>query len=197
MQFDQIIMILLIFLNFWILGVSRVRSYIKILAYQGVLISLIPILRLNIEMVFLGVIILLLKAIIFPRLLNNMAKKIKATKEEKPYISLALAPLLGALFLLIASRISYEFMTPIFIIIVGFFLTITRRKAINQIISFMIFENGIFILGITMAAHFPIIVEMAILLDVLAAVSVMVLSLEKINKTFTHTDIDKLDSLKG
>ena len=153
--------------------------------------------RLNVEMIILGVIILLLKAIIFPRLLLNMAKKIKATKEEKPYISLALAPLLGALFLLIASRISYEFMTPIFIIIVGFFLTITRRKAINQIISFMIFENGIFILGFTMAAHFPIIVEMAILLDVLAGVSVMVLSLDKINKIFTHTDVDKLDSLKG
>ena len=197
MQFAQIIMIFLIFLNFWILGVSRIRSYIKILSYQGVLIGLIPILRLNVEMIILGVIILLLKAIIFPRLLLNMAKKIKATKEEKPYISLALAPLLGALFLLIASRISYEFMTPIFIIIVGFFLTITRRKAINQIISFMIFENGIFILGFTMAAHFPIIVEMAILLDVLAGVSVMVLSLDKINKIFTHTDVDKLDSLKG
>ena len=56
---------------------------------------------------------------------------------------------------------------------------------------------GIFILGFTMAAHFPIIVEMAILLDVLAAVSVMVLSLDKINQTFTHTDVDKLDSLKG
>jgi len=197
MQFAQIIMILLIFLNFWILGVSRIRSYIKILSYQGVLIGLIPILRLNLEMVTLGIIVLLLKAIIFPRLLLRMSKKIKATKEEKPYISLALAPLLGALFLLIASRISYELMTPIFIIIVGFFLTITRRKSINQIISFMIFENGIFILGFTMAAHFPIIVEMAILLDVLAAVSVMVLSLDKINQTFTHTDVDKLDSLKG
>jgi hydrogenase-4 component E len=197
MQIVQMLLIFLIFLNFWILGVSRIRSYIKILAYQGVVIGCIPILRLETEMIVLGIVIILLKAVIFPKLLFNMAKKIKATKEEKPYISLALAPLLGALFLLIASRISVELMTPIFIIIVGFFLTITRRKAINQIASFMIFENGIFILGFMMAAHFPIIIEMIILLDVLAAVSVMVLSVDKINKTFTHADVDKLDSLKG
>jgi len=192
-----IIMTLLILLNILILGVQRISITIKILIFQGLLIGLIPILRFEKELVILGVTIIILKAIIFPTLLFNISKKLESKTEENPYVSYTLSSLLGIIFFLVAYKISSIYMAPIFVIIVGLFLIITRKQAINQVIGFLIFESGIFLLGSTIAAEFPIVMEIAILLDVVTAVLVMVLSIDKINKCFAHTDIDKLDSLKG
>jgi len=192
-----IVMVVLILLNFWILGVGRINTIIKILVLQGFLVGVLPVLRLEVEPVILGIIIIILKAIIFPVLLFNVVSKTQVKVEEKSYVSYAISLILGSAFLFVAYEISKSLMVAIFIMMVGLFVTITRKKAINQVIGFLIFENGIFVLSFEMATRIPVVMEMAILIDVLVAVLVMGLSITQINQKFTHMDVDKLDSLKG
>lgn len=193
----HILIALLIIFNIWLLSVGRISTIIKIVTIQGLLIGLVPIVKSEHQMIVFGLVIIFLKSVVFPKLLFNISKKMESKIEAKPYVSLTLSSFLGILFLFISYKISPNHAASIFTIFIGLFYTMTRKKAINQIIGFLIFENGIFLLGFTLAAKFPIVLEIAILLDVVVGVLVMKLSTDIINKEFTHTDIDKLNSLKG
>jgi hydrogenase-4 component E len=51
--------------------------------------------------------------------------------------------------------------------LIGFFIMIIRKRAITQVIGFLVMENGLF-LGATAAAYgMPLIVELGIFFDVL------------------------------
>ncbi len=55
----------------------------------------------------------------------------------------------------------------------GFLLLITRRKAITQVLGYLILENGIFIFGVLLSAALPLMVEAGVLLDLLVGIFVM------------------------
>src|SRR5207245_6521179 len=50
-------------------------------------------------------------------------------------------------------------------VLTGFLLLITRRKAITQVVGYLILENGIFIMGLTLLQAMPFLVEIGALLD--------------------------------
>jgi hydrogenase-4 component E len=78
----------------------------------------------------------------------------------------------------------------------GMLVMLTRRIALNQIIGFLIMENGIFLFGLTQTIGMPMLVEMGILLDVLVGVMVTGLIAFRIQKSFEHIDTTRLAELK-
>ena len=83
-----------------------------------------------------------------------------------------------------------------FTVAVGLFLIVARRKAITQILGYLSMENGIYALGLAVAVDSPLIVEMGVLLDVFVGVFVMGVIARHIQRTFRHTDVDRLSELK-
>ena len=68
-------------------------------------------------------------------------------------------------------------------------------KALTQVIGFLMFENGITLFGTAVMREHPVIVELGILLDVLALVFIMGITVYQIRREFDHIDSDKLNLL--
>lgn len=83
-----------------------------------------------------------------------------------------------------------------FTILVGLFGIVTRRKAVSQVLGYLVLENGIFAFGAVALRKAQLLVEMGILLDVFVAVFVMGIAIFRINREFDHIDADRLASLK-
>lgn len=83
-----------------------------------------------------------------------------------------------------------------FTILTGLFIVVSRRKALTQVLGYLVLENGVYVFGSSLAVEEPLLVEMGILLDVLVAVFVMGIVIFQINREFDHIDTDKLSVLK-
>jgi hydrogenase-4 component E len=81
-------------------------------------------------------------------------------------------------------------------ILAGLLLIVTRRKALTQIMGYLVMENGIFLLGIPLARHDSFWLELSILLDIWVGIFVMVLALYNLNRTLHTTDVDRINSLR-
>ena len=78
----------------------------------------------------------------------------------------------------------------------GLFLICARRKAVTQVLGYIILENGIFALGVVLVKESPFLVELGVLLDVFVAVFVMGIIVFQISREFDHMDADRLAALK-
>jgi len=83
-----------------------------------------------------------------------------------------------------------------FTVATGLFLIVARRTAVNQVIGYIVMENGIYILGLGIVRDIPILIELGVLMDVFVAVFVMGIAIYRINREFDHIDADRLNALK-
>jgi hydrogenase-4 component E len=83
------------------------------------------------------------------------------------------------------------------VVLIGLFFMISRKKAIGQIIGFLVMENGMFMAAILTTFGMPMIVEIGVFFDLLTAVLIMGVFVFRINENFDSIDINKLRNLKG
>jgi hydrogenase-4 component E len=81
--------------------------------------------------------------------------------------------------------------------LIGLFIMITRMKAVSQIMGLLIMENGLFLIASSVSGGMPFFVEIAIFFDIFVCVITLGMFVYKINKVFTHIDVDKMRELKG
>lgn len=200
----------IILTTFFILGASRLTACIRAAAVQGTLLSTLPILARGSAIdphgigLFLGT--FLIKGVLIPILLFRSLRETTIRQEMEPTVSRHLSLLAGGLVVVLA--FSWEFprlpgpQTPLIIptalvmVLLGFLLLVTRKRAVMQVISFLVLENGVFLFGMTLVAEFPMTVEMGVLLDLLVGVFVMGIMIQHINRTFDHIDTTLLTSLR-
>ena len=90
-----------------------------------------------------------------------------------------------------------QMVNSISIILIGLLFMISRKKAIGQIIGFLVIENGLFVTAMFVTNGMPFVVDMGILIDLLTAVIIMGVMVFRINDKFDSINIDKLRNLKG
>jgi hydrogenase-4 component E len=73
---------------------------------------------------------------------------------------------------------------------------ISRRKALSQIIGFLVLENGIALLAALGTYGIPLIVELGVFLDVLMGFLVMQILVYQIKDTFESIDVEQLSHLR-
>ena len=204
------LLLLVILLNFFLLGSSRLAACIRTVAIQGGLLSLLPVLAHGFSghTLFLAVGAFLLKGILIPLLLMKAIRQVHIRREVEPLIgyvpTLILGTLATAASFIFSDRLpliaahSHSLFVPVGLatLATGFLMLITRRKAITQALGYLIFENGIFIFGMLLTEAMPLMVETGVLLDLLVAVFVMAIVMHQINREFSTMNIDKLSSLK-
>jgi len=77
----------------------------------------------------------------------------------------------------------------------GCLLISARKKAITQVLGFLVLENGISLFGSALLIEYSLVVELGILLDVLALVFILGIAVFQISRTFASTDTDRLNRL--
>jgi len=82
------------------------------------------------------------------------------------------------------------------LIFIGLFVIVSRRKALTQIVGFLVMENGIALLAALCTYGIPIIVELGVSLDVLMGFLVMQVIVYRIRDTFESIDVEHLSQLK-
>src|SRR2546427_1678807 len=81
-------------------------------------------------------------------------------------------------------------------ILVSLFVIVTRKKALTQIVGFLMLENGIALLAILGTYGIPLIVELGVFLDALLGFLVMQVFVYRIQETFQTMDIGQLSRLR-
>jgi hydrogenase-4 component E len=197
------------------LASNRLVSLVKIMAVQGIMVSLLPLLLEHHSsmgsggLIFFQVMILI-KGILIPGLLYVALKRIAIKREIEPIIGYHASLFAGLLIILLSVFITDRLqlslprghelllMTAITTVSSGFFLMMSRRKAITQVIGYLMLENGIYLIGtaLTKHSHTIYVVEFGVLLDLLVGVMVMGIILHNINHAFDDIDTDLLNRLK-
>ena len=59
------------------------------------------------------------------------------------------------------------------VVLIGFFVLVTRRRALSQLVGFLLMDNGITAVGFLTTAGIGLVVELGVSLDVLLAVLVL------------------------
>jgi hydrogenase-4 component E len=84
----------------------------------------------------------------------------------------------------------------IFSIFAGLFLIVSRKRALSQVLGFLVLENGVYAFGVGLAPQSSLLVEAGVLLDVFVAVFVMGITIFHINREFDHINTDQMSQLK-
>ncbi len=197
------------------LASSRMMALVKIMALQGAMVSIAPLLldpqsRLGNEGILYFQLMLLIKAAIIPGLLYLAVTRVAIKREVEPIVgyhaSLAVglglillsATITRRLGLALAGDSSLLLITAITTLGGGLFLMMSRTKAITQVIGYLMLENGIYLVGtaLTTHAHNLYLVEFGVLLDLLVGVMIMGIILHNINRAFDDVDTAYLGQLK-
>ena len=209
----DIILIILVLINLMLLGISRLGACVRIAAFQGIALGTLPLILDSegpgIHLILFAGTLMTLKGVVFPILLNRALRDVKVQREIEPFVGYGFSLLFGPAALATSIWISSHLAMPavlirkevisvaFFTIMTGLFLIISRKKALTQVLGYLVLENGIFIFGVSLAQKQPLIVEMGILLDVFVAVFVMGIAMFHINREFDHIDTDRLTTLRS
>ena len=81
--------------------------------------------------------------------------------------------------------------------LVGLYACVTGRDAVGQILGFLMFENGVFALGLLATYGLPGLVEAGVFLDVLVVVLIAEGLVIQIRQEHASIEIDRLRELRG
>ncbi len=193
------------------LGIShRLLTYIKILAFQGVLlfgIAFIELIQINVaNLAFILLETIVFKTIAIPLFLNYIIKRNKITRDAEPFlpnfISLIIVTLIIIVTFILSNAVADTHISKIYFVVAlsalfsGLYIIVTRNKIITHIMGYLIIENGVFILSLAVGNEMPMLVNLGILLDIFASVFLLGIFVNKIGDVLKDVDVDQLKNLK-
>lgn len=190
----------------------QLSALITLLSAQGVLLAVLATLlgtRVGgVELYVVAGGILLLKAGVLPAVLRRALADNRAARETQPLVNVPASLLAAAILTLVAYGVSRPLVeldpTPaahaapvgIAMVLLGFFVLVTRRRALSQVAGFLLLDNGIAATAFLVTAGVPLIVELAVSMDLLLVVLILQVLTVRLRAEFGHVDIDELRGLR-
>lgn len=206
------ILVGVILTSFVLLGSSRFGSCVRVVALQGVLLGLLTLATRTDDVSLRAPLLALastgVKGVAFPWLLSRALRDAEVRREVEPLVGYGPSVLFGLLALVASLWLAGRLPRPsgpisslvvpvaLFTMLAGLFLIVARRKALMQVLGYLVMENGIYAFGVGLVPGTPMLVELGVLLDVLVAVFVMGIAIFHISREFDHIDTDRLRALK-
>lgn len=205
------LLVIVLALNLFALGTSRINTVIKVVSLQGILLGIMPLIleeHVALAAISASMAAIVLKGLVIPSMMIRAMRDVQIKREMEPLIGFLPSMLLGALatgFALLFAKalpLADEHTTPLIVpaslatIFTGFILLTTRAKAISQIMGYLVLENGIYIFGLLLVGAMPLVVELGTLLDLFVAIFVICIIVNHINQTFSSLDTRLLSALK-
>lgn len=196
---------------FYFTVTDRVKKYIALLFFQGILLAWITFLNLTDidsgHMLFIIFETIAVKALIIPIFLMKIRKRnniVRLSKKTIPaHYSLVIVFVGITLSFLFSNTLQdLEFIhTKYFSIAIaaffaGLYFIMIHKNVFMNLIGYMIIENGVFLLSLAVSQEAPILVDIAILMDILAAVMILGMFINRIGNTFKSASSEYLTQLK-
>lgn len=203
--------VLILLLNLATLGSSRIDNAIKAVALQGALSGLMPawfsLIGAEWHSVALSAAAIVIKGVVIPMMLLRALREAEVRREASPVLGFTLSVVLGTALTVACFAIAgglpalsgaSELHVPVALatISAGSLLMLIRRKAVTQIVGYLLMDNGIFLLSIALPADVPVPIEVGILLDLIVAVFVMGIAVFHINREFDSMAVHHLEELR-
>jgi hydrogenase-4 component E len=208
------LIVLFIISLIYLAKVEMVKSYFTLMALQGVLLFGLAYFELKeidlVHLLFILLETLVFKAIFVPLFLQRVTKN-RIHRHHNVPIKGYYSVLITAVIIISCFMISYEihdeltidadhqvkyFTAAISSILVGLFIAINNRDLVTHLISYLVIENGIFLLSLALGAEMPMFVNSAILLDIFTSVLIMGIFFNKMKDYFQNADTSQLSKLK-
>lgn len=202
---------------FLLVAGKRINSYIKTFRLQSFLLALAAGVlgfapgtgHSRWEILIVAVLTVVIKVWYIPRLLGTTVQKVEYKVEKDFFLNIPTGILFccGLVILSFAVVSKVEAIADIdmrifladslAVVLIGLFFMTTRKKAVGQIIGFLVIENGLFTAALLSTHGMPMIVELGIFFDLLTAVLIMGILVFRINENFESINIEELKNLRG
>ncbi len=209
----ELVFILVVVIDFFLLASSRLGAAIRIVAIQGALLATLPLLLAGerhdlVHALVLAFGALAIKGGVIPWMMFRAIREASIRREMEPIVGFVPSMVLGGIGVALAFAFSarlplpnggaHPFLVPTALstLWAGMLLVVSRKKAVNQVLGFLVLENGVYVFGLLLSDIMPIMVEAGVLLDLFAAVFVMGIVMFHINREFSSLDTEKLSALK-
>jgi len=189
---------------------GRVKRLLSILMAQGFLLFGIAYLQLKdihtSNLIFILVETIIIKGLLIPMFLNRLRKRNNfdrivhsKTSAFGRTLAITAAIIFGFLFssCIHEGHLETKFLSvSISTIIAGIYFVMIYRNIITHIVGFLIIENGVFLFSLAVGSEMPMLVNIAILLDIFVGVLVMGIFANRIGDRFEKMHVDDLIQLK-
>lgn len=186
-------------------------AIVRLFTLQGIaLAALVVILGVHqgeAELVVVGVAVGALRAGLLPYLMRRALVAGGEARETRPLVNVSASLLVTALMAMLAYAVSQPLIrlspTPatqavpiaLTVLLVGFFVLVSRRRALSQVVGFLLMDNAITATAFLTTSGVPLVVELGVSLDVLLAVLVLQVLTTRMRAAFGGTDLDELREL--
>lgn len=193
------------------IGSSRLPALIKSIAFQGIVVSIVPFFMghdLGAGSIVFTVATMVIRGMLIPLCLYVVIRNVAIRREVEPVVGYHASLLAGLVLIVAAIFVGRQFgvsqtggrvlllPTAITLLAAGMFVVMARRNAIAMVLGYIMMENGIYLVGTSFSVRAHHIVEFGILLDILAGVMIMAIILKNIKQAFDDVDTALLRTLK-
>ncbi len=188
---------------------DRFRTHTTILALQGLILFGFAMARMHefhpVEMGFIIVETLVFKAIIIPAILIYVIRKTKINRVTSS--STQFGSLVMSIVALVAScTITYymhndstdiiSFGVALYALLSGLILIVVRKRVFAHLVGFLVIENGVFLFSMAIGVELPMLINLAIMLDILVSILVLGMFLRRMDNDMNTDESDALTSIK-
>ena len=204
------LIILYIITLIYISIVERFRNYSSLIAVQGWLLLGIALLRLHtldwMELSFIITETLIFKALIVPGILMRVIKKTGINRISSTGASQFNSLMLSITALTISAILTYYvadqtinmifFGVALYALLTGLILIVLRSRIFAHMVGFLVIENGVFLFSMAIGVEMPLLINAAIMLDILLSVLMLGMFMTKVDKHIHTDDSDSLTHVK-
>lgn len=190
--------------------VERFRNYSSLIAVQGWLLLGIALLRLHsldwVELTFIITETLIFKALIVPAILMRVIKNTGINRISSSGTSQFNSLMLSIAALTTSAILTYYvadqtinmifFGVALYALLTGLILIVMRSRIFTHMVGFLVIENGVFLFSMAIGVEMPILINAAIMLDILLSVLMLGMFMTKVDKHIHTDDSDSLTHVK-
>lgn len=211
-QLVNVCSMMLLVTSFAIVAQRRLSACVDLFAVQSVFLAVTAALvafLTGIHHIYVAAFLtILIKAIVIPFILKRVIVRLNVQREVAFVINIPPSLLICGALVILAFYVTEPVASLGFlltkdslaialaIVLIGFFTMIARKKAVTQVVGFLMVENGLFLGAAAAAYGMPLIVELGVFFDVLVAGLIIGIYTHRLQDTFDSVDVSKLTGLK-
>lgn len=190
----------------------QLAAMIRLLRLQGAalaaVVAILGIHQRSAELVVVAAGVGVLRAAVLPWLAGRaLGGAPTEARESRPLVNVATSLLAAAALTLLAYAVTRPLVrlapspatavlpAGVAVVLIGLFTLVTRRRAVSQVVGFLVLDNGITVTAFLAAAGVPLIVELGVSFDLLLAVLVLQVLTTRLRAAFGSSDLDELREL--
>jgi hydrogenase-4 component E len=89
-----------------------------------------------------------------------------------------------------------SFGVALYALLSGLILIVMRKRVFAHLVGFLVIENGVFLFSIAIGVELPMLINLAIMLDILISILVLGMFLQRMDNDMNTDESDALTSIK-